>query len=143
MANNFDGTDHSGAAVPLASDDVGGVQHPLAKMAFGPDGQVQRVSADNPLPSTDQEAAALLEQIAQLLSGLANNIGALSPDAAGRLRVAAETVANIATITTVTTVTTVATLTNQTNIGGVPANQQIPILNLLGEEQLRRNIVFS
>jgi hypothetical protein len=143
MSNNFDGTDHAGAPVPLASHEVAGVHHPLTKMVFGPDGAAQVITADNPLPASDAEAVVLLETIAQLLSALSNNIGALSPDAAGRLRVAAETVANIATITTVTTVTTVTTLSNQTNIGGVPANQQIGILNLLGEEQLRRNIVIS
>ncbi len=85
-----------------------------------------------PFGGMTQEAT--LQEIARRLAGLADAIGVLLPDTAGRLRVAAETVGNIATITTVT---------NQAQMGGVAANQQIPILNLLGEEQLRRNIVIS
>jgi hypothetical protein len=87
-----------------------------------------------------------LEVINNVLVRLLDALGGLSADALMRLRVNVEagtvTIAS-GTVTTVTTVTTVATLTNQTNIGGLPANQHIPILNLLSEEQIRRNIVIS
>ena len=84
-----------------------------------------------------------LEVINNVLVRLLDALGGLSADALMRLRVNVE--AGTVTIAsgTVTTVTTVATLTNQTNIGGLPANQHIPILNLLSEEQIRRNIVIS
>ncbi len=87
-----------------------------------------------------------LAMVQNVMTRLLNALGSLSPDALMRLRVNVEagTIAiSSGTVTTVTTVTTVATLTNQANIGGFAANQQIPLLNLLGEGDLRRNIVIS
>jgi len=89
------------------------------------------------------DVTGLLEEVAFRLSDIADSLGILSPDIAGRLRVAAEVVANIATITTVTTVGTVNTMTNQTNIGGIAANQQIVALTQMAEASLRQNIVIS
>ncbi len=94
-----------------------------------------------PFAGMTQEAT--LKEIARRLAGLADAIGVLSPDSAGRLRVAAETLGTLATVTTVTTVTTVGTVTNMAQIGGSAANQFIPITALLGEGDLRRNIVIS
>lgn len=87
-----------------------------------------------------------LAMVQNVMSRLLDTLGQLSPDALMRLRVNVEagTVAiSSGTVTTVTTVSTVTSLTNQAQIGGFAANQQIPILNLLGEGDLRRNIVFS
>jgi hypothetical protein len=89
------------------------------------------------------DVTGLLQELAVRLSDIADSLGILSPDIAGRLRVTAEVVANIATITTVTTVGTVNTMTNQTNIGGIAANQQIVALTQMAEASLRQNIVIS
>lgn len=86
------------------------------------------------------DVTGLLEEVAFRLSDIADSLGNLSPDIAGRLRVTAEVVANIATITTVTTV---GTVTNQTNIGGFAANQHIIALTQMAESNLRQNIVIS
>jgi hypothetical protein len=97
-------------------------------------------------PFAGMAQEATLAELTAALHNLASVIEFLSPDAAGRLRVAAETVANIATITTVTTVstvTTVGTVTNQTQIGGLAANQQMIALTLGNEGDLRRQIVIT
>lgn len=86
------------------------------------------------------DVTGLLEEVAFRLSDIADSLGNLSPDIAGRLRVTAEVVANISTITTVTTV---GTVTNQTNIGGLAANQHIIALTQMAESNLRQNIVIS
>jgi hypothetical protein len=86
------------------------------------------------------DVTGLLQELAVRLSDIADSLGNLSPDIAGRLRVTAEVVANIATITTVTTV---GTVTNQSNIGGIAANQQIVALTQMAEASLRQNIVIS
>lgn len=86
------------------------------------------------------DVTSLLQELAVRLSDIADSVGNLMPDVAGRLRVTAEVVANIATITTVTTV---GTVTNQTNIGGIAANQQIVALTQMAEAGLRQNIVIS
>jgi hypothetical protein len=86
------------------------------------------------------DVTGLLQELAVRLSDIADSLGILSPDVAGRLRVTAEVVANIATITTVTTV---GTVTNQSQIGGLAANQQIVALTQMAEASLRRNIVIS
>ena len=88
----------------------------------------------------NDDVTGLLEEVAFRLSDIADSLGILSPDIAGRLRVTAEVVANIATITTVTTV---ATVSNQTNIGGLAANQHIMALTQMNEFGLRQNIVIS
>jgi len=86
------------------------------------------------------DVTGLLQELAVRLSDIADSLGVLSPDIAGRLRVTAEVVANIATITTVTTV---GTVTNQASIGGIAANQQIVALTQMAEASLRQNIVIS
>lgn len=91
----------------------------------------------------NDDVTGLLEEVAFRLSDIADSLGNLSPDIAGRLRVTAEVVANIATITTVGTVTTLGTMTNQTNIGGIAANQHIIALTQMAESNLRQNIVIS
>ena len=88
-----------------------------------------------PFAGMSQEGT--LREIARRLAVLADAIGVLSPDSAGRLRVAAETLG------TLTTVTTVSTVTNMAQIGGQPANNFVPVVALLGEGDLRRNIVIS
>ncbi len=97
----------------------------------------------------DQEPFAGMAQedtlalVQNVMVRILDAVGHLTPDALSRLRVNVE--AGTVTISsgTVTTVTTVSTLTNQAQMGGYAANQQIPLLNLLGEGDLRRNIVQS
>ncbi len=88
----------------------------------------------------NDDVTGLLEEVAFRLSDIADSLGNLSPDIAGRLRVTAEVVANINTINTVTAVSTVS---NQTNIGGLAANQHIMALTQMNEFGLRQNIVIS
>ena len=106
------------------------------------------VNADGTSPEalvSESDMQALLVVMARLIDVL----GALSPDALSRLRVNVETgnvtiaSGTVNTVMSVGTVTTVTTVTNQAQVGGIAANQQIPLLNLLGEGDLRRNIVFS
>ena len=97
----------------------------------------QRPFANLASEATTVEITNLLEELAIRLADIADSVGNLMPDTAGRLRVAAETVANIATITTVTTV---GTVTNQAQIGGLAANQQIIALTQMAESALRVNI---
>lgn len=83
---------------------------------------------------TLSELSGLLEEIAVRLTDIGDSVGNLMPDAAGRLRVAAETVANIATVSTVG---------NQGSIGGLAANQHILAMTQISEFSLRQNIVIS
>lgn len=76
----------------------------------------------------------LLNEIAVRLADIADSVGNLSPDVAGRIRVTAEVVANIATV---------ATVTNQAQIGGLFANQHIVALTQINEYGLRANVRFS
>jgi hypothetical protein len=52
VADNSTYTDASGVAIPVASDDIGGVKYPRGKMGFGVDGAYVDVSATNPAPVT-------------------------------------------------------------------------------------------
>lgn len=70
----------------------------------------------------------------ETLIDLAQNLEVLGAvrDNVGNLRVSIQNTPNIGTVTTVTTVstvTTVATLTNQSQIGGFPAQPQVPAIN--------------
>lgn len=82
----------------------------------------------------NEDVTGLLRELAFRLSDIADSVGNLLPDAAGRLRVNAEVVANIANITTVA---------NQANIGGIAANQHMLALTQMNEFSLRQNIVIS
>lgn len=82
----------------------------------------------------NEDVTGLLRKLAFRLSDIADSVGNLLPDAAGRLRVNAEVVANIANITTVA---------NQANIGGIAANQHMLALTQMNEFSLRQNIVIS
>lgn len=50
MADNIIVRDGNGSSVTLASDDIGGVQHPRHKMVWGANGAVNDVSAADPMP---------------------------------------------------------------------------------------------
>lgn len=68
MANDFQGTDHSGNPVPLKADEVAGVKTPLTKVAFGADGEVRRVSPADPLPVAQADAPTETTLLALLSS---------------------------------------------------------------------------
>ncbi len=92
---------------------------------------------------TAEAVTELLQEVCIRLADIADSVGNLMPDTAGRIRVAAETLGTLSTITTVTTVTTVTNMANQTNIGGFAANQHMMALTQMAEQALRQNIVIS
>jgi hypothetical protein len=94
----------------------------------------QRPFANLASEATSVDVTKLLDEIAIRLADIADSVGNLSPDAAGRLRVIGEIV---------TTVTTVATVTNQAQMGGFATNQHIMALTQIAEDSLRRNIGVS
>lgn len=114
------------------------------KLGHGADGQYFDVDAENPLPV--EVIGELVDQLSAVrfaLLALNHSIGLSMPDVSGRLRVAIDAITGsltLATITTVGTVTTVASMTNQVNIGGNPANVQIPALMGIAADSLRSRI---
>ena len=102
-----------------------------------------------PLPAgaatelTAEAVTDLLQEVCIRLADIADSVGNLMPDTAGRIRVAAETLGTLSTITTVTTVATVGNMANQTNIGGFAATQHMMALTQMAEQALRQNIVIS
>jgi len=152
MADNIGYT--PGAGATIAADDIGGVLHQRVKVGIGGDGVATDISTSNPMPITapnaitTQETGELVEALEVLrmaVQSLNRSIGQTLPDTAARMRVNIETGNNI-TITTLPTlanVTTLATLSNQTQIGGIPANDQVPALLCLAAQGLRRNISVS
>jgi hypothetical protein len=152
MADNLTALANTGTGTDvLATDEIGGVHFPRSKLVHGADGVNDGdVSTDNPLPVADGSLAAviaLLNEMCIRMSDVADSVGNLSPDAAGRLRVTADVVAThavtLASLATVTTVTTVTSLTNMASVGGYAANQQIIAQTQMAELQLRQNIVIS
>jgi hypothetical protein len=134
----------------IATDDVGGRQFQLVKMAYGADGEANPVSADAPLPmAATGELVEAIEAMRMAVHSLSRSIGQMQPDAGARMRVALDsitaglTLATLTTVGTVSTVTSITTLANQANVGGIAANEQVPSLMRLGAEAVRRNIVVS
>lgn len=84
---------------------------------------------------TTGELVQAIQALRMLVDSLTRTVGMAMPDTAGRLRVNAET--------TVISSGTVTTVTGITNIGGLPANQQIPSLMMINANQLRANISVS
>jgi len=87
---------------------------------------------------TLQSVTELLNEVAIRLCDIADSIGNLSPDAAGRLRVALE-VGSAATAT----LGAVSSVNNLPTIGTLAANQHIIALTQMAEGDLRRNIVIT
>ena len=96
-----------------------------------------------PFAGMAQEASVtgLLQELAIRLADIADSVGNLMPDTAGRLRVTAEVVATHAV--TLSTLATVTTLTNMAQVGGYAANQQIIAQTQMNEFCLRQNVVIS
>lgn len=131
-----------GAGDVVATDDVGGAHYQIVKIASGADGTATPVTTSDPLPmAVYGELIEATEAMRMAIQALTHTIGMVLPDTAGRQRVALETVTSGLTLSTVTTVGTVTTLTGQTNMGGHPANDQIPALMRMSADALRRNIV--
>ena len=98
------------------------------------------ISETNPLPVTG--AGELMEAIEALrfaVQSLTRSIGMALPGAQGWpiMEVRQATASNLSVSIGSGTVTT---LTNQAQIGGVSANDYIPVLMRLGADTLRRNI---
>lgn len=85
-----------------------------------------------PFAGMAQEASVteLLQELAIRLADIADSVGNLMPDSAGRLRVTAEVVATHA-------------VTNMAQVGGYAANQQIIAQTQMNEFCLRQNVVIS
>jgi hypothetical protein len=137
MPDNTSIRDAANVTVPIASDDVSGVQFQKVKLDVGGDGV--SVPVDGALPvSAVGELIEAIESMRMAVQALTRSVGQSMPDTAGRLRVAVDSFP--ATVPTLTTVTTVSTLSNQTLIGGFAATEQIPSLMRLGADSARRNI---
>lgn len=97
----------------------------------------------HPLAGMSQEETqlAMWNEMMFRLADIADSVGNLTPDVAGRLRVTAEIVASHAV--TLASLATVSTLTNMANVGGYAANQQMITQTQMAEGDLRRNIVIS
>jgi hypothetical protein len=134
MADNVTAKGNEGAGTEVfRARDVDGVLYPATMLADG----AGNIAGSGP------------DHILNALVRLIDNIGVMSPDIAGRLRVVLDTGSSISTITTVsgvttvTTVTTVGTVTNLAQVGGISANLLHQGVNLGNEADLRRNIVIS
>jgi len=102
----------------IATDDVGGRQFQLVKLAYGGDGEATQVSDASPMPVSDPNAGSLLGRILQML------IAPLGYDKSqGRQR--GTVVVESGTVTAVTTVTTVTTLGNISAVGGYTAQMTV------------------
>ena len=82
------------------------------------------------------------------VAALTRTIGLMTPDPAGRMRVALESAPAVVAASqsgtwNLSTLTTCSTLTNQSQVGGYGANDQIPALMHLSADSLRRNITVS
>ena len=141
MADNVD-ADTGVVTEPFATDEIGGVHYPRTKIVLGADGVNDGdLSASNPLPvsamNTEQKLDLVCDLLAELafrLTDIADSVGNMSPDTAGRIRVAAETLGTLSTITT---------MTNQAQMGGVAMNAYMATISQLSEGGLRRNVVIS
>lgn len=133
-----------GAGDVVATDDVGGVHYQLVKIASGGNGVATPVTTTDPLPmAVYGELIEATEAMRMALQALTHTIGMVMPDTAGRQRVVVDAITSGIALSTVSTVSTVSTLTGQTNMGGYPANDQIPALMRMSADALRRNIVVS
>ncbi len=131
----------------IATDDVGGRQFQLVKLAYGADGEATQVSDASPMPmAASGELVEAIEAMRMAVQALTRTMGQMQPDTAARMRVALDSISaglTLATVSTVGTVTTVGTLTNQTQVGGLAATEHIPSLMRLGADSARRNITVS
>lgn len=133
-----------GAGDVVATDDVGGRHFQLVKLASGADGTATPVTTTDPLPMAAYgELIEATEAMRMALQALTHTIGMVMPDTAGRQRVVVDAITSSVSLSSVGSVSTVTTLSGQTNMGGYPANDQIPALMRMSADALRRNIVVS
>ena len=149
MVDNVEANPGSGGPV-FASDDLGGVHHPYAKIEFGADGTATPVSGANPLPVTGEVSAygeliEAMEAMRIAIAALTKTIGFALPNALGQpiFEARQATAANLQVTASLASGTVLATLTNQAQIGGFAANDQIPALMHLQADNLRRNITVT
>lgn len=121
-----------------------GLKVQRVKVGYGPDGSLQDVTPDAPLPVVAYgELIEAIESMRMAVHTLTRTMGQMQPDTAARMRVALDSISAGLTLATITTITGVTTLTNQTQIGGLAAIEQIPALMRLGADSARRNITVS
>lgn len=82
-----------------------------------------------------------IESLRMAIQALTRTIGMSSVDTAGRLRVAAETVANISTISTVSTVSNI-NASNVSQIGGFQSTDSMRAFMQTSSDNLRNNITI-
>lgn len=124
MADNFTANPGSGGAV-FASDDVGGVQWPRVKIAFGADGTATEVQTSDPLPVSvlNFPATQAVTQSGVWSVGVTGSVAVTGPLTDAQLRAAAVPVsgtvtANLGTIAGVATETTLAAINTKTLAAG-------------------------
>ena len=122
-----DDTTLPGAGELISTDELTTVNDAVApvglkvqrvKVGYGPDGSLQDVTPDAPLPVADSHSGNLLARILQMLMaplGYDKSIG----------RQRGSVVLESGTVTAVTTVTTVTTLANVAAVGGYTAQMQV------------------
>jgi hypothetical protein len=136
-----------GAGGPkFATDILGGVNHPYAKLEFGADGSAIPVSEDNPLPT--QAVGELIEAIEAMrmaINALKKTIGSALPNAQGFpiMEVRQSAAGNLIISAQQNGTWNIATLTNQTQIGGFAANDQVPAFFAMRAASFRRNITVT
>ena len=124
MADNIGYTPGSGAVV--AADDVGGVLYQRIKPAFGTDNTAVDVSADTPLPVTDEQLTFLLTRMLNALNAPQGYDRSLQRQRGTNIIESG----TITTVGTVTTVTTVSTITNLSTIDTLQGRIQVYGANL-------------
>lgn len=131
MADNIILSAGTADGATLATDDVGGIQYQVVKLAVGGDGVGTLLANANPLPVSDAGGSLTVDGTVAVSGTVAvtDNAGSLTVDNAGTFAVqasiaAAQTLATVTTVGTVTTVTAVTAISNalpagNNNIGDV------------------------
>ena len=129
MADNIGYTPGSGAVV--AADDVGGVLYQRIKPAFGADNTAVDVSADTPLPVTDEQLALLLTRMLNALNAPQGYDKSLQRQRGTNI-IESGTITTVGTVSTITagTITTVGTLTNLSTVDTLQGRIQVYGANL-------------
>ena len=131
-----------GTGANIAVDEISGLLHQRVKVGIGADGTAVDVSESNPMPMAAYgELIEAVEAMRMAVQSLTRTIGLVQVDTRGRIVMVPEQ-ATAATLnaTVAGSLSTVSTVTNAAQLGGIAANDLIPITSRLGGDNLRRNI---